>query len=109
MAYCGKENLADYLAAFSGEDPVKAVVCPFVDGGAGIPGPVLSLVVFGVVGLTLSYRIRHPGPIVVAGILTGGVAALSAPGGAMRLFALAMFGGISILGLYIYQRAQSSL
>jgi len=109
MPYCDKASLADYLASFAGDDPVKAVVCPFVDGGGGIPGPVLSLIVFGVVGLTISYRVRHPGPIVVAGILTGGVAALSVPGQAMKLFVLAMFGGISILGLYIYQRAQSSL
>lgn len=110
MAYCDQPSLADYLNWALGPDmPVKSVVCPFVQGGAGVPGPVLSLVVFGAVGLAMSYRIRHPGPIVVAGVLTGGVAAASAPGGGMALFALAMFAGLSALGLYLYARAQSSL
>lgn len=110
MAYCGQDNLTDYLDfSTSAEAPVKAIVCPFVDGGAGMPPEVLSLLVFGGVGLGLSIRIKHPSPVLVAGILTAGIAALNAPGQGISLLGLVLFVGIGALGLYIYQRMQRSL
>lgn len=110
MAYCDQPNLIDYLNwSTSADAPVKAVTCPFVEGGAGIPPVALSLLVFGGVGLALTVRVRHPGPILVSFILTGGIAAASAPGQAINMLGLAIFVGISALGLYLYQRMQSSL
>lgn len=110
MQYCGQPNLSDYLNfSSSAEAPVKAVVCPYVQGGAGMPPEVISLITFGSVGLALTVRVRHPGPLLVAFILTAGIAALSAPGQGINLLAVALFVGISALGLYLYQRAQSEL
>lgn len=108
--YCGQPELVDYLNfSSSANAPVKAVVCPYVQGAAGMPPEVLSLLTFGTVGMALTVRVRHPGPLLVAFILTGGIAAASAPGGAINVLALVLFVGIAALGLYLYQRAQSSL
>lgn len=107
MPYCGQENLVDYLNfSTSPEAPVKAVACAFVQGGAGMPPVVISLLVFGTVGLALTVRVQHPGPLLVAFILTGGIAALSAPGPGINILGIVLFVGIAALGLYLYKRAQ---
>jgi len=108
--YCDRSGLLDYLTNFTGDDPVKAATCPFVqDAGAGMGLAVFSLLFFGGVGLALSIRVQHPGPVLVSFMLTGGVAALSLPGRAVQLFALVFLFGIAALGIFLYQKAQSSL
>jgi len=110
MQYCGQDKLIDYLDfSTSAEAPVKAVACTFMDGGAGMPGPVLSLLVFGTIGLTLTYRVRHPAPILVAFMLTGGIAAASAPGQSINILAAVFFVGLSALGMYLYSKASRTL
>lgn len=110
MPYCGAPELVDYFNSTAYPDwPVRAPVCAFVQGGAGVPGVVLSLVFFGTVGMALSYRVQHPGPIVVAGLLTAGSAALSSPGSMMNIVGIVVFLGISVAGIYIYTRMQRTL
>jgi len=110
MQYCGQDQLIDYLNfSTSPEAPVKAVSCTFMEGGVGIPPAVLSLFVFGTVGLALTFRVRHPAPILVSFMLTGGVAAAAAPGEAINILAAAFFVGLSALGMYLYSRASRTL
>ena len=110
MPYCNRPELADYLTNFTGQDPVKAAACSFAQGsGAGMGLTVFSLFTFGTIGLALSARAQHPGPLVVAMFLTGGVATFSLPGLAAKVAMLVMLFSISGLGLYLYARAQSSL
>lgn len=107
---CTRPKLIDYLSNFTGQDPVDAVVCPFAqDAGAGMGLPVFGLFVIGLLGVGLSVRAQHPGPVLVAGILSAGLFAASLPGIALKLFALVMFFGIAGVGLYLYQRSQSAL
>jgi len=72
-------------------------------------GPTFMLFVVGFLGLGLTVRTRHPGPVLVAGMLSAGVLAAGLPGAAAKIFALVLFIGFAAAGLYIYQRAQSSL
>jgi len=110
MQYCGQDKLIDYLNfSTSPEAPVKAVSCTFTQGGGGMPAPVVSLFVFGAIGLALTYRVRHPAPILVSFMLTGGVAALSAPGEAINILAAVFFVGLSALGMYLYAKARRAL
>lgn len=107
---CNRGNLTDYLGNFTGQDPLKAAYCPFVqDQGAGLGMPVFALFFFGFIGIGLSLRTQHPGPVIIAGMLSAGVVALSVPGIASKMLALAIFVFIAAAGLYLYQRAQSSL
>lgn len=110
MPYCDAATLVDYFNSSAYADwPVRAPTCAFVDGGAGIPGPVLSLLVFGTIGMTMSYRVQHPGPIVVSGILVAGVFTANAPANMVNIIGLVLLIGLSIAGLYLYQRAQRAL
>jgi len=110
MPYCDKSSLAEYLNFSDPQDPVRAVVCPYAqDAGAGMGLTVFALLFFGIAGLALTIRIQHPSPLLVAGILTGGVAALSIPGLAAKVLAMVLFVGLSGLGLYLYQRSQGAL
>lgn len=110
MAYCGQDRLLDYLNfGSSAAAPEKAIVCAFTEGGAGMPPTVLSLFVFGSIGLALTYRVRHPAPIMTAGMLTAGVAAINAPGPGLNILGIVLFVGISALALYLYQRARTTL
>jgi len=70
---------------------------------------VFALMFFGALGLGLTVRVQHPAPIIVAFILTAGVAALSLPGTAAQMLAIVLFFSLAGMGLYLYQRAQSSL
>lgn len=109
---CSRPELIDYLANFTGQDPINAVVCPFAQSsgnGAGMGLGAFSLFVIGFLGLGLAIRTQHPGPILVAGVLSGGLFAMSLPGIALKIFALVIFFGIAGIGLYLYQTAQSSL
>jgi len=108
--YCGQPTVIDYFNfSTSPQAPIKAAVCPFVQGGAGMPFTVFSMFFFGVVGLALANRIQHPSPLIVAAMLTTGVAALSIPGAAANIFAIVLFMTISGLGIWLYSRANSSL
>lgn len=108
--YCGQPNVVDYFNfSTSPQAPVKAVVCPIVQGGAGMPLTIFSLLFFGVVGLALANRIQHPAPLVVAAMLTGGVASLSIAGQGANILALVLFFAIAALGIYIYSKANSSI
>lgn len=110
MAYCGQPSLLDYFnTSTAGPSLEKSVVCPFLDGGAGMDPAVLALFIFGPVGLALAYRNRHPAPMLVAGILTGGVAAISAPASLMNVLALVLLIGISAGAYYLYQKSKRSL
>lgn len=107
---CSRSSLHEYLSNFSGSDPIDAVVCPFTqEAGAGMGLPLFSLIVISSLGLGLTVRTQHPGPIMVCGILSAGLFATSLPGIGAKIFALVMFFGISAVGLYIYQQAQTSL
>ena len=109
MPYCGQDKLIDYFNfSTSAEAPVKTVVCGFTQGG-GVPPSVLSLFVFGGVGLALTYRIRHPAPILVSFMLTGGVAAATAPGEALNILAAVIFVGLAAMGMYLYAKASRTL
>jgi len=110
MPYCSKTELVDYLNFTDPQDPIRAVVCPFAqDAGAGMGLPVFSLLFFGAIGLGLTVRVQHPAPLVVAFVLTAGVAALSLPGAGAQILAIVLFFAIAGVSLYLYQRAQSSL
>lgn len=107
---CNRGSLADYLANFTGQDPINAVVCPYAqDAGAGMGMGVFSLFVIGMLGLGLTVKTQHPGPILVAFILSAGLFAASLPGIALKIAALVLLIGISAVGLYLYQQAQTSL
>jgi hypothetical protein len=109
-AYCDRGNLTDYLANFSGQQPIKAVVCPYAqDAGAGMGLGVFALFFFGSVGLALTVRTQHPGPLVVALMLSAGAVAFSVPGAAIEILALVFAFSIAALGIYLYKRAQTSL
>lgn len=109
---CDAGNLSHYLKNFSGLDPVNAAVCPYAQsggGGLGLGVPLFTLFVIGPLGLALSVRAQHPGPVIVAGFLTIGAIAASLPGPAATVVAIVMLFSLAAFGLYIYQRAQSSL
>lgn len=108
MQYCGQAELVDYLNfSTSTQAPVKAVACSFAGQLGALE--VFSLFVFASVGLGLTIRTRHPGPILVAIMLTTVVVAATLPGQAAQIMALVVFLGVSALGIYLYARAQSSL
>lgn len=87
-----------------------AIICPFIaDGGAGLGIALFGMLVFGFVGMGLTIRVQHPGPILVTGILTAGLVASTLPGVGAQILALILFFGISVMGLYVYRRAQTSL
>lgn len=102
------DGLLEPLTNFS--QATDIAICPFIsDAGAGLGLPLFGLFVFGFVGLGLTVRVQHPGPLVVAGILSSGLVASSIPGVGAKILALVLFFGISGLGLYLYRRAQTSL
>lgn len=106
---CEADSLAVYLTRFEGLDPVRAIYCPFVqDAGAGMGLTTFSLFLFGSIGLALTIRTQHPGPIVVAGMLSAAVVAPTLPSQGARIMAIVLFFAISALGFYIYRRANSS-
>lgn len=109
---CTRSELTGYLANFTGTDPLDAVICPFTQsagGGAGMGLGVFSLFVIGFLGLGLAVRTQHPGPILVAGMLSAGLFAASLPGIVLKITALVFFFGIAAAGLFLYQRAQTAL
>lgn len=109
---CTRPELADYLANFTAQDPINAVVCPFAQsggGGAGMGMGVFSLFFVGMLGLGLTVRAQHPGPLVVSLILSAGLFATSLPGIALKIGALVLFFFIGAMGMFIYRNAQNSL
>lgn len=107
---CDRPELHDYLANFTGMDPIEAVRCPFVqDAGAGLGLPLFSLFFFGMVGLGLSIRVQHPGPVVVAMMLSAALVAGTLPGIAAKVLALVLFFAIAAVGMIIYSRAKRTL
>lgn len=107
---CTSSSLLDYLRDFTGQNPLDAAVCPFTSSaGASMPLAVLSLFVFGFIGLALAVRVQHPGPIVVAAILTASVVAASLPGIAAKILAIVILFTLTAGAMYLYSRAQSTL
>lgn len=109
---CDLASLSGYLGNFTGTRPVESVICPFAQsagGGLGIGVPLFALLFFGPIGLAMSVRIQHPGPILVAGMLTIGAVAATLPGQASQIVAIVFFFAIVGLGLYLYQRAKTTL
>jgi hypothetical protein len=99
-----------YLAdPWGGSNPFEALYCPFVqDAGAGMGMSLFALVFFSAIGLAMSVRIQHPGPILVAGMLSAAFVAASIPGQAATIMLLVFVMGIAALGLYLWQRAQAA-
>lgn len=109
MSCSDYNSTAEALRDFTGQAPLDAVTCTYsADWGLGM-GPTFLLFVVGFMGMALTVRTRHAGPVVIAGMLSAGVLAASLPGIAAKIFALIIFVGFAAGGLYIYQRAQSSL
>lgn len=109
MACSDHNSTIDALTDFSGQAPLDAVTCTYsADYGLGM-GPTFMLFFVGFIGLGVTIRTRHPGPVVIAGMLSAGVFALSLPGAAAKIFAFILFIGFAAAGFYIYQRMQSSL
>jgi len=102
-------STADALSDFAGQAPLDAITCTYsADWGLGM-GPVFGLFIFAMMGFGLTIRTRHPGPVLIAGMLSAGVIAASLPGAAANIFAIVMFIGIAAAGLFIYQRMQGAL
>lgn len=110
MANCSAYNsTADALGNFTASAPIDSITCTFSSGwGAGM-GLAFGLFVFGFMGLALSIRAQHPGPVLIAGILSASVMAASIPGIAAKIAAVVIFVGFAGAGLYLYQRAQGAL
>lgn len=109
MACEDHNSTADALGNFTGEAPIDAITCTYsADWGMGM-GPTFMMFVVGFMGLALTVRTRHPGPIVIAGMLSAGLLASSLPGVVAKIFAFVLFVGFAASGLYLYQRAQTSL
>lgn len=109
---CTRDSITGYLASFTGQDPIDAVVCPFVQssgGGAGMGMGVFALFFVGFLGVALSIRAQHPGPLLVALMLSAGLFAASLPGVVLKIGALVLLVGIAGMSLFLYQRAQTSL
>lgn len=103
-------NVTDPLANFSGSAPLDAAICPYTAGyGAGMGMTLFVLLVFAPLGLALTVRAQHPGPVVVMAILAGGLIAPTLPGIAAKILALVLFFAIAGVSLIIYQKMQSSL
>lgn len=108
MACKDYDNLWEILTDFA--NPLDAGICPFTsDMGAGMGVPLFGLFVFASIGFGISIRTKHPGPILVAGILSASLITASLPGIAAKIMALVMLFGLSALGLYLYSRARSTL
>jgi len=102
-------STADALSDFSGQAPLDAITCPYsAEWGLGM-GPTFTMFVFAFMGLALTVRTRHPGPITIAGMLSAGVVAASVPGAAAKILALVLFVSFAAGGLFVYQRLQGSL
>jgi len=106
---CTRPKLIHYLQNFTGQDPLDAVVCAYrASEGAGM-GPVFGMMVFAGLGVGLSIRAQHPGPVLVAGVLSIGLFAASLPGAAIEIVAIVLVVGIAAAGLFLYISAQSRL
>ena len=109
MSCSDYNSVTDALRDFSGQAPFDAITCAFsADYGAGM-GVTFLMFVIGFMGLALAVRTRRPGPVVIAGMLSAGVVASSLPGIFVKIFALVIFAMFSAGGMFLYQRAQSSL
>jgi len=107
---CNKSEGWGYLADFTGRNPLDAVICPFAGGnGAGLGEPLVVLLLVSFMGLGLSIRAQHPGPILVVGILSAGLVATSMAGIGAQLFAIVLFFGTAAVAFLLYQRASTSL
>lgn len=106
---CEKASLWEYLADFTGTRPLEAVYCAYAsDAGAGMGVTAFALFFFGFVGLAMSVRVQHPGPVVVAGMLSMAAIAPTLPGQATTIVFIVLLFAIAALGLYILQRARAS-
>lgn len=108
MSCSDYDELYQALTDFS--EPVDAVMCPFTSSmGLGVETALFALVVFGALGMGLSIRVQHPGPLVPAAMLSASVIASPLPGGAVSVFAFLLIAVISAMGIYVYSRARTEL
>jgi len=107
---CNRPNVTDYLSNFTGSDPVDAIICPYTQASGADMGQALFFMFFiSFMGLGLTVRVQHPAPILVSAMLSAGLFATLIPGIIAKIGAIALFFGISALGIYIYNRAKSEL
>lgn len=109
---CNRPGLTDYLTNFTGQDPINAVACPFAQeagNGLGLGLPVFATFLFGVIGLGLTVRTQHPGPLLVAGILSIGAISSSIVGDAAGIIALVFVMILAAMIIYVYQNAKNKL
>lgn len=109
---CNRTDLHHYLENFTALDPVNSVVCPYAQdagGGLGLGIPLFALLVLGPLGLGMTVRMQHPGPLIVAGLLTIGAVATSMAGPGARIAAIVFFFGLSAVGLFLYQRFKRAM
>jgi len=104
------DSLLEYLRSFEGTDPLGAAACPYInDSGAGMPVTVFSVFVFGFLGLALAVRTQHPAPLLVAMLLSGSTVAATIPGVAAKIIALVILFTLTAGGMYLYERANSTI
>jgi len=107
---CNRPSLTDYLTNFTGSDPVDAVACAYAqDSGAGMGMAMFFTLMLSFMGLALTVRVQHPAPILVALMLSAGLFATLVLGVVSQIGAIALFFGITALGLYVYNRAKNEL
>lgn len=110
MACSDHQNLTDPLQNMTGQAPLDAVVCPYAAGyGADLGMALVVLFIFAPLGLGLTVRAQHPGPLVVMGIFSAALIAGSLPSIAAKILALVLFFSIAGVSLIIYQKMQSGL
>lgn len=108
---CDESALIDYLKVWDNPTaPVDAVVCPFTsDAGAGMATPLFVLVVAMGLGVGLSIRAQHPGPVLAAFMLSAGFFATRLPGGGARVLVIVLLFGVAAAGYVIYRSTSQSL
>lgn len=111
MACSDYDTMLEILHRFDeGQAPLDAVICPYVaDYGVGMGMSIFALGVFGSIGLALAIRTRKLGPLIITGMLSAAIVAPHVPAGAAQVMALVLLIAVALVGLFIYQRAQSSL
>lgn len=108
MACSDYDHLYEALTDFN--QLSDAALCPFTsDAGLGIGIALMGLFVFGTLGMGLTIRTQHPGPLVPTAILSAGTVAAALPGPAISVLAFVLFLAIAAIGIYIYSRARSTL
>lgn len=104
---CGDyDELWEYLADFTGQHPLDAILCFYTEP---IGLALFSMIVFGGAGLAMSIRTRAAMPTIVAFMFSATVIFAFVPDPAMRIGAALMFLALTVAGYILYQRSSSAL